>query len=127
MIKTIKKQELINFIICGLLSAAIYFTVLAFLIEVFNLDSLIAYSFSYIISSIFNFFYNKKITFKSDKSTLLELIKYLIMLGISYTVGVYIIKILTINFGISIYISSIVSIALTTIFRFLVSKKVVYK
>jgi len=127
LIKAIKKQELINFIICGLLSAAIYFTVLALLIEVFNLDSLIAYSFSYIISSIFNFLYNKKITFKSDKSIFLELIKYLIMLGISYTVGVYIIKILTINFGISIYISSIVSIALTTIFRFLVSKKVVYK
>lgn len=127
MLKYIKNWELINFIICGAVSAAIYFAMLALLVEALKFDGLISYSISYCISSTFNFFYNKKVTFKSKNGAFLELIKYLIMLGISYVLGLYIIKVVTISLGISIYISSLVSIGLTTVFRFIASKKVVYK
>ena len=127
MLKYIKNWELINFIICGTVSAAIYFSILALLFEILKFNELISYSISYFISSAFNFFYNKKITFKSKNGALFELIKYLIMLGTSYLLGLYIIKVITISFGVSIYIASLVTIGLTTIFRFIASKKVVYK
>jgi len=123
----IKDWKLINFIICGILSAGIYFATLALLIEGLNMGTLTSYSISYVVSSSFNFIYNKKITFMSNNFIVFELIKYLIMLGLSYTIGVAIIKIVTINLGVSIYISSFISIGFTTIFRYIISKNFVYK
>jgi putative flippase GtrA len=123
----IKNREIAFFIICGALSAGIYFAVVAILYEVLKLSINYSYTIAYCTSSYFNFIFNRKFTFKKSKNIEKQFIKYIVMLVFSYVIGLFIIEILSNKLKISIYISSILSIAFTSSLRFLASKFVVYR
>ncbi len=126
VIKYDNYREIIFFIICGALSAGIYFVVLGIFFEVIKFNIVYSYSIAFCASSYFNFIFNRKFTFKKNKNLKKQFIKYLVMLACSYLIGLVTIELLSNYLQISIYISSLISIVFTATFRFLVSKFIVY-
>jgi putative flippase GtrA len=120
-------MQISNFIICGFLSAIIYFLLLFIFKEFFNLDYYLVITFSYLFSSTFNFFYNKNITFKSSKNIDIEIIKFIIVLIISYFINLLIIYIFSSYLNLNLYISSVFAIAIIALFKYLSSKLFIYK
>ena len=122
-----KYRQLINFLIAGSLSAIVYYVSLFIMLK-FEVSNNTSITFGFITSSIFNFFYNRNITFSSKKSKLnLQIIKYLLMLGFSYLLNISIINLLIISYNANIYIASALTIGMITCLRFLISKHFVYR
>ena len=77
----VKHYEKILFIVCGITSALVYFLIL-YLLNVINFFSLsINLTIAYVSGSIYNFIFNKYITFKAGKYKFIRhSIFYIIML-----------------------------------------------
>jgi len=118
-------RELKHFILNGITSALIYYIILFVLFEIFLLNEFFSIVFGVLISSLFNFFYNKKITFLSKNKIYREIVKYLITLSISYFVFLICFKISEHLTG-NIYYQSFISIGVNSIIKFLLFKKYVF-
>jgi len=118
-------RELKHFILNGITSALIYYIILFVLFEIFLLNEFFSIVFGVLISSLFNFFYNKKITFLSRNKIYREIVKYLITLSISYFVFLICFKISEHLTG-NIYYQSFISIGVNSIIKFLLFKKYVF-
>mgnify|MGYP005996558963 CR=1 FL=1 len=118
-------RELKHFILNGITSALIYYIILFVLFEIFLLNEFFSIVFGVLISSLFNFFYNKKITFLSKNKIYCEIVKYLITLLISYFVFLICFKISE-HFTENIYYQSFISIGVNSIIKFLLLKKYVF-
>lgn len=119
----------IHYIVCGLISASIYFLILFLLHNfLFVSNTIFSVSISFLASSSFNFFYNRIITFNSIGSSILfQLLKYSMMLLISYIIHILFIYLLHDILYIDIFISSFITICITTIIRYYISLTFVYK
>jgi putative flippase GtrA len=120
-------MQLQNFIICGLLSASIYYIILFIGIELFEYSNYYLVTFAYIISSSFNFFYNKKITFKSNNNINKEIFKYILILFLSYFFNILIIFTVIEVLNFNMYSGSAVAIGTLAILRYICSKYFIYK
>lgn len=120
--------QISNFFICGILSAGIYYASLYLSIELLKIRDLIAVTLSHIISSIFNFYYNKFITFKCYSGIVqVQIFKYIFILFLNYFCNLLIIYNLIERFSLNIYISSAFSILLLAFIKFFLSKYFIYK
>jgi len=119
-------MQISNFIICGLLSAAIYYIFLYIGTELSEFNNYIVITAAFTISSSFNFFYNKNFTFKSRKKIGVEIMKYSLVLFISYLFNMFIIFILMEKLHFNIYFSSGLAIGIIATFRYISSKYFVY-
>jgi putative flippase GtrA len=120
------RKEIIHFCICGVLSALLYFTILYIFNNLIMFNSILSVSIAYMISSIFNFFYNRRLTFLNKRSISRQFFSFLLMLAVSYFVTISIIYTFKIFFNFNVYLSSIFAILINTIFKFLFSKSFVY-
>jgi putative flippase GtrA len=116
------------FIFCGLISALLYFICLTLMIKGLNSNEFSGYSVAFMVSSAFNFQFNRVITFKNNKKNNIfnQIKKYLLMLLLSYIFGLLIIEIFTMKLQFSVYISSLITIAISAILRYYFSKKIIY-
>ena len=117
--------KIFHFILCGVISLAIFYVFLYFSVEILFLDNILSISISYFLSSFFNFIYNKYITFASIGNSVIQVIKYIVILLINYLFSLIIITELTLYF--SIYISSALSALLTMIMKFIFFRYLVFK
>ena len=113
-------HEIYNFIFCGTISAAIYFLSL-FLLERANSGSVgLNFSIAFIVSSSFNFFYNKIITFDAGRARMVRHgFNFLAMLFASYLSNLMVISFLVKSEILDMYMSSIIAIAVSSVFRFI--------
>lgn len=119
-----ENEEILHFILCGILSALIYFVTLFIEIEILSIKELTSITISFSLSSLFNFLYNRTYTFKKKNLLNKQITNYLLMLGISYLITVFIIK--SLCYFLNLYFLSVISILTSAIFRFIFSKKIVY-
>lgn len=121
-------QEICNFIFCGSISAAIYFLSI-YLLERINPGSVgVNFSIAFTVSSGFNFFYNKIITFDTGKARVVRHgLNFIMMLFATYLSNILVITFLVKNEILDLYMSSVVAIGFNTVFRFLLSKYLVFK
>lgn len=121
-------SEVFNFVFCGITSAALYFIVLYVMDSVFQFPLAVNFTTAYIISSTYNFAYNKIITFDAGKAKIVKHgLGYLLMLTISYFSNLLVIEFLVFRASLGIYSASIVAIIVNTVFRFFASKHLVYR
>ena len=116
------------FILCGLSSAFIYFIILKYINTYTNFETTLNFTISFTIASLYNFTFNRVITFKaSNNKFVVHALKYILMILISYFINLAIISFYISTINSNVYVASIVSIGIVTIFRFILSKHFVYK
>jgi putative flippase GtrA len=121
------QKELILFFLNGLTSLAIYYLSLLISYDYFEITQEISISISFVISSCFNFLVNRNLTFNSKKKISKQIIKYSIMVMGSYIITMIITSPSFMHGRFNIYISSFLAIFILTIYKFLMSKHIVFK
>lgn len=85
--KTFKQFK--SYSLIGVLSVGLDFAAYNALFYLFNIDLSISKAISFILGSTNSFILNKKITFKSEKSTVKELFKFIVIYSVSLLVNYY--------------------------------------
>lgn len=86
-IKKILSLEQSRFIIVGVLNTIIGTTTMLIAYNIFHLGYWIASALNYIVGSIFSYFANKYFTFKSEKKSVSEVIRFAINIVVCYFVS----------------------------------------
>lgn len=129
MLKINRKEiyEIWYYSINGIASLLIYFFILTLALNLLNVAWQYSVTISFIISNVFNFIFNKKITFKSRNSFYKEIPKYMIVVALSYLITM--LTMFNLHFGTKydIYINSFIVIFISVVFKFLTLKYIVFK
>lgn len=116
------------FLFVGAVTAAIYFALFTITWKWLHFDYKFAVSIAYILSVIFQFLANRQFTFKSKKENLLyQISKFIVLLMINYIITLIIVITLVNQFLFSPYLAIILSLGITVITGFLLSKLWVFK
>ena len=84
----------IRFAIVGATTAAIYFGLLAILVEYVHLDYRLAVTVAYVVAVGFHFLSNRRFTFRAHEAKALpQLLRYLVLVGVSYLVTLTVVTI----------------------------------
>ena len=86
-IKKILSLEQSRFIIVGVLNTIIGTTTMLIAYNIFHLGYWIASALNYIVGSIFSYFANKYFTFKSEKKSLSEIIRFVVNIVVCYFIS----------------------------------------
>ena len=86
-IRKILSLEQSRFIIVGVLNTIIGTTTMLIAYNIFHLGYWIASALNYIVGSIFSYFANKYFTFKSEKKSASEIIRFVINITVCYFVA----------------------------------------
>ena len=117
----------LKFGLVGATTAAIYFLVLAFHLEIIRANYNIAVSIAYAVSVIFQFLANKYFTFESKtKNIAHQFSKFLVLLIVNYLLTILVVRYIVETVGYSPYIGVIASIPLIVVTGFLLSKYWIY-
>ena len=138
MIQKIKKLlslEQIRFIIVGVLNTVIGMAAMLIAYNIFHLGYWISSALNYIVGSIFSYFANKYFTFKSEKKSWNEIIRFVVNIavcyGIAYGVAKPLINMLLghVGFSVSILeqISMVMGMGIFIIINFCGQKFFVFK
>lgn len=119
-------RQLFYYLINGVLSALIYFLFLN-LLMLHHVNLSISISMSFALSTLFNFLFNKYLTFCSCKKIFPEIVKYCFMILISYFLTILFTNFFISYFNFGLNLSSFITIGITTIFRFFYSKLMVFR
>lgn len=82
-------KQILYYLLVGIFAVFIDFIVYILLKDFMNLDPSISKRVSYVSGATFSFFLNKKLTFKSQKSYLKEILLFMIIYMISYFLNSY--------------------------------------
>ena len=93
----------------GTINAVLYFSVFAFFWKYLHINYLLAVSLSYVLSAAFQFFSNRKMTFKASGTIYPQIVKYFILLGINYLITVFIVHAVVTIFELSPFIGLLLS------------------
>jgi putative flippase GtrA len=99
-----KFYPLAMFCTLGAINTASYFLIFSFFLEYLHLNYLLAVTVTYIITATFQFFSNRKFTFKSSGNVGHQLLKYFILLALNYLVTLFIMHSIVERFELSPYI-----------------------
>lgn len=117
------KNSFFSFILVGLLTAGIYFSLFALLWQLLNLDYKIAVSIAYITAILFYFFFNRKFTFKNHTHSIREQFsKFIIMAFINYLATLAVIHIVMELLKLPPYFGMVIALGITTILSYLIAK-----
>lgn len=126
--KKIDIKKVLKYLIVGGSAFVIYYFFLWALFDFLNLNYSYAVTFSYLISSTFHFFANKKFTFKAkNEEYIRQLFFYIVVAIINYIIQLETIKILYGNFDLNLYISAFIGILLTILVGFTLLNNWVFK
>jgi putative flippase GtrA len=121
-------QRLFKFGLVGAATAAIYFLVLAFHLEVLGVNYHWAVSVAYLVSVAFQFIANKYFTFQSkSQSVLAQLSKYLMLLLVNYAVTIFVVRFVVEKLGLSAYHGVLASIPLIMVIGYVLSRHWIFK
>lgn len=87
MIKKLLSLEQSRFIIVGVMNTIIGTATMLIAYNVFHLGYWIASALNYIVGSIFSYFANKYFTFKSEKKSASEIIRFVVNITVCYFVA----------------------------------------
>lgn len=122
-----QNKQILSFLTVGLLTAICYFSLFSATWKWMHIDYKIAVSFSYITAAFFQFLANRYITFKSGSENIFyQLLKFIVLAGINYVLTLIIVITLVSGLSFYPYIAVIISIGVTVISGFLISKLWVY-
>lgn len=125
-------NELIKFLMVGVLNTIIGASVMFVAYNFFGLNYWISTSLNYIVAGTFSFFANKKFTFKSEGKTFQKIILFIITLIFCYFVAFYLSKKITFFIDISNKklkenISMLLGMVIYTVLNFILQKKIVFR
>ena len=121
------KEAIIKFILAGIITAIMYFSLFALLWHMLHLNHLIAVSVAYISAAAFHFFVNRMLTFQSNNpQVLLEMSKYIVLIILNYFITILILEV-SLRFSSSPYIGLVLASGITAITSFLISRYWVFK
>ena len=122
------EQSFFKFGLVGAATAAIYFLVLASLLELLKADYKLAVSIAYIVSVTFQFNANKYFTFKAERKNVVhQLTKYLILLIINYLITMLVVRFVVEKLGLTAYHGVLASVPLIMVVGYLLSKHWIFK
>ena len=120
-------RKYFRFALVGATTAAIYFTVLAFFLEILKADYRLGVSVSYTVSVAFQFLANKYFTFESrSKNIAHQFSRFLVLLLLNYLLTILIVRYVVENLGFNPYIGVIASIPVIVVTGFLLSRYWIY-
>lgn len=123
-----KYKQVISFLTVGLLTAVIYFSLFTMTWKWLQIDYKVAVSISYISAAIFQFISNRNVTFKSrEENIIYQLSKFIVLLIINYILTLIIVIGLVNKLSVYPYFAILISIGVTVISGFLLSKLWVFK
>ena len=116
------------FILVGAVTAAIYFMLAAFLLEVIRLDYRIGVTASYLVAAGFHFFMNRHITFQSSGRDLFsQALRYAAIALLNYLITLATVVIVVEMVGVNPYIGVALSIVITVVFGYLACRVWVFR
>ncbi len=121
-------KRFLRFSVIGAATAAIYFLILAFHLEVLRLSYTLSISITYVVSVVFHFIANRLFTFEAEKtSVLIQLPKYLILLFVNYLLTILIVRFVVDKVGLTPYYGVLLSVPIIMVVGYSLSKFWIYK
>ena len=87
LVRKIFKAESSRFIIVGVANTVIGTSVMLIAYNLFGLGYWISSALNYIVGSIFSYFANKYFTFKSEKKSWNEIVRFIVNIVVCYTIA----------------------------------------
>jgi putative flippase GtrA len=117
-----------RFLIVGAVTAALYFGILAALVEGLALDYRVAVSIGYAIAVCFHFLANRRFTFRAHGSGVgPQLIRYAILLVVNYLLTLGVITCAVELLGWSPFLGALLGLVATTLIGFLLAHRWVFR
>lgn len=119
---TLKQRiyPIVVFAIIGSMNTLLYFSLFALFWNYLHFNYLLATSFTYVITALFQFFSNRKLTFKASGKITPQIVKYITLLGINYIVTFilmrFVVAILYLSPYVGLFLTSISSATISFIF-----------
>lgn len=120
-----KTNSFIIFCMVGGVSAVVDITSLFILSDYFNFKSILSVSLAFFLGLVVNYYLHTYLTFKTaaNKS---NLVKFLIVVGVNYTITIVLIEFLTSYVELGLIISKVITLPIIAISGFFLSKLWVY-
>ncbi|MBD3789214.1 MAG: GtrA family protein [Campylobacterales bacterium] len=119
------KYSFFRYGLVGVYSVILDYILLYILYSIFGVSQNIAVTLAFFGSSVFNFLLHKNYTFKSKKSMMPELIKYIVLVVISYFITLFLIDYL-VGLNINIYVAKFITVMVVYIYGYIISKLFIY-
>lgn len=110
----------------GVLSVFIDFLVLFICFNIINFEQNTSISIAFIISTIFNFTMHRNFTFKKKNNLKTQLIKYSLLISLSYFITILSIHYL-VTIGFNLYFSKLLSVCFVYLYGYIFSRFFVFK
>jgi len=121
-------KQFVSFLSVGLGTMGLYYLILFLALSVAHCPDLIGVSIAYLISVGFHYNMNKWFTFSAKKNShRVTLIRYLIVNSGNFLILLIFVKFFDEVFSVSAYISSFLSLTITTLVGFLAGKYWIFK
>ena len=113
------KEQFLKFIIFGVLSTFVNYSVFFVLYKFFSLHYSLAYIIGFIAGIFLAYTFNKKWTFRIKENTKKYILKYFFVYIVSMILGLFCLKFLVNYLGVIAEISNVIIIGMTTCTNFL--------
>jgi putative flippase GtrA len=111
----------------GFYSLLLDYILLYLLFSVYAISQDIAITIAFFGSSIFNFLMHKAYTFNNkDNNIYMQLLKYILLLVISYSITIYTINVL-IAYGLNIFTAKLITVCIVYIYGYTISQVFIFK
>lgn len=121
-------RSLMFFLLAGVLAAALYFFIIAFMLEEMSVHYSIAVGVAYFLAASFQFFFNRKVSFNPGLSRVAwQISKYVVMICVNYSLTMILIRLITEYLAMNVYWGVILGLLLTTPTGYLMSRYWVYR
>lgn len=110
----------------GVLSVVIDFLVLFICFNILKFEQNTAISIAFILSTIFNFIMHRNFTFKKKIALKIQLIRYLLLILLSYFITILSIHYL-VNIGFNLYFSKLLAVCFVYLYGYIFSRFFVFK
>jgi len=121
-------RAIASFLTVGSVTAAVYFLLFLFLLNIISLEYHIAITIAYVVSIIFYFFANRHFTFKNkQKAIKQQLAKFMVLVCLNYSITVVVIHNMVEIFKLTPVVGAVIAIATTTILSYTISKWWVFR
>lgn len=114
VIKELFKRQEIRFLLVGGLNTIVGYGSYSILL-LFQMNYLVANTFSTIIGIIHSYIWNRNFTFKSKEKALHEIIKFVLVYALSYILGMILLYFVVQKFGCNEYLAGFFNLIFTTL------------
>ena len=119
-------NQVIKFLIIGVSSVIADLLLLTLLVSILRFNTVLSVAITQILVLIYNFYLNKYWAFQSDKHNIKEVVRYILLVCINYSMGLIIMYIFNTIFSFNYQLVRIINVALMSIINFFAYKYWVY-